>query len=179
MLIDYSRDGEKFDSDRLQKKGFKLHDNDFRKNKIRNNVGEFTGEYETVFNFVGFLVNNKNDVLFKGSAGSDPGHFKLMYKDENNHWHIAPVKFIGGHLLEKNFPPFVGGVIVPTVYNFNAIDDMPAGKSIEWEIVAFMLEKKDMNHLMLIYDGIIGGERGIAVCDVEQTIGFTGTLIGR
>ena len=63
MIVDYSRDGEKFDSDILQKKGFKLHDNDFRKNKIRNNAGEFTGEYETVFNFVGFLVNNKNDVF--------------------------------------------------------------------------------------------------------------------
>ena len=29
MIIDYSRDGEKFDSDVLQKSGFKLHNNDF------------------------------------------------------------------------------------------------------------------------------------------------------
>lgn len=64
MIINYSRDGEKFNSDILQKNGFILHDNDFRKNSIKNNnTGESTGEYETVFNFVGFLVNDKNDIF--------------------------------------------------------------------------------------------------------------------
>ena len=64
MIIDYSRDGEKFDYDVLQKSGFKLHDNDFRKkNIIDSKTGKPTDEYETVFSFVGFLVNNKNDVF--------------------------------------------------------------------------------------------------------------------
>jgi hypothetical protein len=64
MIIDYSRDGEEFNWDLLKEKGFKLNDNDFRKKKIRdNNTGEPTNEYKTVFNFVGFLVNDDNDVF--------------------------------------------------------------------------------------------------------------------
>lgn len=111
MIVDYSRDGEKFDSDILQKKGFKLHDNDFRKNKIRNNAGEFTGEYETVFNFVGFLVNNKKDVFTVF-----PKNFAVKNIDEDSgklfrviskHLQRRPSLYLGNEYGEKfksNYP---------------------------------------------------------------------------
>jgi hypothetical protein len=111
MLIDYSRDGEKFDFDRLQKKGFKLHDNDFRKNKIRNNAGEFTGEYETVFNFVGFLFNNKNDVF-----SVFPKNFEVKDINEDSgklfgviskHHQKSPDLYLGdeyGERLKSDYP---------------------------------------------------------------------------
>jgi hypothetical protein len=64
MIVDYSRDGEKFDYGVLHESGFKLDVNDFRKKNLRdNNTGKPTDEHETVFSFVGFLVNNKNDVF--------------------------------------------------------------------------------------------------------------------
>lgn len=64
MIINYSRDGAEFDRDLLEDRGFKFHSNDFRKKNIRDsNTGESTDEYEYVFNFVGFLVNEENDVF--------------------------------------------------------------------------------------------------------------------
>lgn len=64
MIINYSRDGAEFDHALLEERGFRFHNNDFRKKDIRdNNTGESTGEYEYVFNFVGFLVNEENDVF--------------------------------------------------------------------------------------------------------------------
>ena len=64
MIINYSIDGTEFDRDLLEERGFKFHSNDFRKNNIiDSNTGEPTDEYKYVFNFVGFLVNEENDVF--------------------------------------------------------------------------------------------------------------------
>jgi hypothetical protein len=112
MIIDYSRDGEKFDWDLLQKNGFILHENDFRKRTIRdNNTGEPTGEYETVFNFVGFLVNSTNDVLSVFPKNYD---VKNINEDSNKVFNVIskhaqrrPDLYLGNEYGEKfksNYP---------------------------------------------------------------------------
>lgn len=60
MIIGNSRDGEEFDPSVLKKRGFELHDNDFRR---KNGEDKYTNEYKFVFSFVGFLVNGENDVF--------------------------------------------------------------------------------------------------------------------
>ena len=42
MIIDCSRDGEKFDCNKLKENGFILHENDFRKKSIRNKNNVFS-----------------------------------------------------------------------------------------------------------------------------------------
>lgn len=112
MIIDYSRDGENFDWELLQKSGFVLHDNDYRKKNIRDNsTGESTYEYETVFNFVGFLVNHNNDVY-----SVFPKHYdvKDINEDSNKvfnviskHLQKRPDLYLGneyGKRFKSNYP---------------------------------------------------------------------------
>ena len=112
MIIDYSRDGEKFDWDVMQKYGFVLHDNDYRKKNIRDNsTGEPTDEYETVFNFVGFLVNNNNDVF-----SVFPKHYDVKNIDDDSnkvfnviskHLQKRPDLYLGneyGKRFKSNYP---------------------------------------------------------------------------
>ncbi|MGJ0319601.1 hypothetical protein [Aliarcobacter cryaerophilus] len=112
MIIDYSRDGEKFDCNKLKENGFILHENDFRKKSIRNkNNGEPTGEYETVFNFVGFLINNKNNVFSVFPKNFD---IQNINKDSNKvfnviskHIQIRPDLYLGneyGKKFKSNYP---------------------------------------------------------------------------
>jgi len=65
MLIEYANDGEEFNKDWLIQNGFSINiERDFRKKTIYDiDTGEPTDKYSYVLDFVGFLVNNNNDVF--------------------------------------------------------------------------------------------------------------------
>lgn len=65
MIINYSNDGLEYDKRWLIQEGFNINEErDFRKRFVRNiHTGEFIDEYEYVLDFVGFLVNENNDVF--------------------------------------------------------------------------------------------------------------------
>lgn len=112
MIINYSRDGEEFDHDMLLRKGFEIHDNDFRKNYISDNdTGEPTDGCKFVLSFVGFLVNGENDVF-----SVFPKNYKVkdVHKDSNKlfsviskHIQRRPDLYFGseyGKIFRSNYP---------------------------------------------------------------------------
>lgn len=112
MIRDYSRDGEEFDRFLLEKEGFELHHNDFRKkNKLDPKTGEPTDEYISVLNFVGFLINEENDVFSVfpkrfaiQDIDKDSGNlFRVIYK----HQQRRPDAYLGneyGKKFKSNYP---------------------------------------------------------------------------
>jgi len=114
-------------------------------------------------------------VVFK-SAQNTQDKYRLVYQDYYGKWH--PLMF-------KRHVAYLQGSIVQNYEqgaswtdSFISMHDLPANKSIETFMVP-NVPYAQMKKIMLIYDGIIGSNRGIAVCDVEQPIGFTGTLVSR
>jgi len=112
MIIDYSRDGEEFNSIELQEKGFILHENDYRKNFIIDDQsGEITEEYNFVLNFVGFLVNDENNVFSvfpKNFVVNDLNKdSNKLFKVISKHLQKRPDLYFGseyGKRFKSNFP---------------------------------------------------------------------------
>ena len=113
MIIDYANDGQEINRENIIKQGFQVNeDRDFRRKYNREeNTGEKTDEYIYVLNFVGFLVNDKNDVFVVF-----PKNYKVveinqdttqLFKVISQHIQKRPDLYIGdqyGKRFKSNYP---------------------------------------------------------------------------
>lgn len=113
MIINYANDGQEYDKSWLIKEGFSINEErDFRKRFVRNiNTGEFTDQYEHVLDFVGFLVNNSNDVFVVF-----PKNYRVvelskdssqLFRVISNHIQRRPEMYLGneyGNKFITNYP---------------------------------------------------------------------------
>lgn len=112
MIINYSRDGEKFNSDVLQEEGFELHEDDYRQNNLADiHSGEVTDDYYNVFGFVGFLINTNNDIFTvfpKNYTVLDPEKdSNKLFAVMSKHFQKRPDLYFGkeyGKRFRSNYP---------------------------------------------------------------------------
>jgi len=113
MIVSYANDGQAIDKNKLVSEGFFINEErDFRKNYIIDDyTGEETDEYDFVLNFVGFLVNDNNDIL---SIFPKNYAVKNFYKDSaqlfsaiSKHMQRSPDTYLGneyGKKYKTNYP---------------------------------------------------------------------------
>lgn len=117
MIIKYARDGESCDREELENQGFRFLEYDFRKKTNVDNNGDFTEVSETVLNFVGFQINDKNDmfsVFPKNFVVKDIlKDSNLLFKVISKHFQRRADYYFGNEYGQKyisNYPfaPFFG-----------------------------------------------------------------------
>lgn len=113
MIAAYTRDGERYDKEALSNYGFFMDDKrDFREVSVCHCVmGEKTGNTEQVFDFVGFVSNDQDDLLVVF-----PKHYKVVNKEQDGrklftciarHMQRRPELYIGEDGRERyasNYP---------------------------------------------------------------------------
>ncbi|MCK9216882.1 MAG: hypothetical protein M0P77_03025 [Firmicutes bacterium] len=113
MITKYSHEGQEFKKHDLLNLGFEINEEkDIRKETLYNELtGEPLDEYKYTFNFVGFLINEANDIF-----SVFPKHFRvdnpiidsgLIFDLISNHMQKRPDLYMGeefgGH-FESNYP---------------------------------------------------------------------------
>ena len=112
MIIGYANDGQVIDREKLVLDGFIINDKrDFLKKNVTEDNIEETEEYDSVLNFVGFLVNDNNDLF-----SVFPKNYKVKELDKDSaqlfsviskHMQRRPDTYLGneyGRKLKTNYP---------------------------------------------------------------------------
>lgn len=113
MISEYGNDGQTFEKDWLKDNDFAFNeDRDYRKRFIKDvHTGEATDEYEYVLNFVGFIVNEDNEVF-----SVFPKNYRVDNLNENSsnlfnviakHMQKRPELYLGeeyGKKFKTNYP---------------------------------------------------------------------------
>ena len=113
MIITCAHDGALYDEELISSHGFKLDSKrDIKEVSVYNSVsGEKTDQRETIFDFVGFVTNENNDMLVvfpKHFNVSDVGlDSRMIFDCIANHKQKRPEKYIGEDNKDEyqsNFP---------------------------------------------------------------------------
>jgi hypothetical protein len=113
VIVNYSNDGQEYDKNWLIQEDFNINEErDFRKRLVTDiHTGESTDEYEYVLDFVGFLVNKKNNVF-----AVFPKNYRVIDVNKDSaqlfnviskHIQKRPDMYLGseyGHKLKSNYP---------------------------------------------------------------------------
>lgn len=113
MIINYGNDGNVCDKDKLIRDGFNVNEErDFRKKYIRNiNTAEKSQDYEFVFDFVGFITNNNEDIITIFPKNYRVENINLdstqLFKLISKHRQRRPEIYLGsnyGKFFNTNYP---------------------------------------------------------------------------
>ncbi len=165
MITYYNRDGQEIDKIRLIRDGFDFNEErDFRKKySIDANTGEKNDSYTYVLDFVGFLVNNNNDIFTvfpKNYRVVNPNHdSSKIFSAIAKHIQQRPDMYLGneyGNNLKSNYPfaAFFGIYDYFSKYGLY-FDDMifikpNAGGKINWKDT-IRLSDKYITHNKLVF----------------------------